>query len=75
MRFPPSGSRALLLAGCTVGPDFKRPRRPLLTGYTPEPLPAQTVRRRAPGRGAAFRAGSDIPGEWWTLFHSQPLND
>ena len=26
-------------------------------------------------RSATFVAGHDIPGEWWTLFHSKPLND
>ena len=25
-------------------------------------------------RNSLFK-GSDIPGEWWTLFHSKPLND
>ena len=65
----------LLLAGCAVGPDFKRPAAPAVDGYTAERLPAVTA--AAPGHGGApqrFAAGRDIPGEWWTLFRSAPLN-
>ena len=63
------------LAGCAVGPDFKRPEAPAVTGYTREPLPSQTA--SAPGEhGAAqrFVPDMDIPAEWWQVFHSEPLN-
>jgi NodT family efflux transporter outer membrane factor (OMF) lipoprotein len=66
---------ALSLLGCAVGPDFKRPAPPDVSGYSPQPLPAQTV--SAPiGEGEAqrFVQGLDIPGQWWTLFHSPMLN-
>jgi NodT family efflux transporter outer membrane factor (OMF) lipoprotein len=68
---------ALLLAlgGCTVGPDFVRPAAPTDTGYTPEPLAAQTTSVKVRGGEAQhFLADRDIPGDWWTLFRSQPLN-
>ena len=29
----------------------------------------------AGGEPQRFLSGKDIPGEWWTLFHSQPLDD
>ena len=29
----------------------------------------------AGGEAQHFVEGRDIPGEWWTLFHSKPLND
>ena len=29
---------AILLAACTVGPDFARPDKPKADGYTPESL-------------------------------------
>jgi len=64
-----------LLAGCTVGPDFVRPAAPEVTSYTPDKLPAQTAASKvAGGEAQHFVAGQDIPGQWWTLFHSQPLN-
>ena len=65
----------LLLAGCAVGPDFARPAAPAVERYTPGPLPGQTA--AAPGLGGAPQrlvAGRDIPGDWWTLFRSEPLN-
>ncbi len=66
---------AFLLAGCAVGPDFMRPAAAPVARYTADPLPAQTA--AAPGRGGAaqrFRAGRDIPGEWWQLFRSPALD-
>jgi NodT family efflux transporter outer membrane factor (OMF) lipoprotein len=63
------------LAGCTVGPDFKPPAAPAVTGYTPEPLPAETASADvADGAAQRFVEGLDIPGQWWTLFHSPALS-
>jgi len=65
----------LTLAGCMVGPDFKRPPAPDATGYAPGPLPQQTVATNTPGGNAQqFVRDQDIPGQWWILFHSEPLN-
>jgi NodT family efflux transporter outer membrane factor (OMF) lipoprotein len=65
---------ALLLSGCAVGPDYKTPSPPNVSGYTPGPL-APTVSAQVPGGNAqTFVSGRDIPGEWWTLFHSPELN-
>ncbi len=65
----------LIVAGCSVGPDFVRPVAPEATGYTPEPLPAQTTASDiAGGEAQRFVQDQDIPGQWWTLFHSEPLN-
>jgi len=64
-----------LLAGCAVGPDFHRPAAPDTTGYTAEPLPSETAHAEVHGGEAQrFAAGEDIPAQWWTLFHSAPLN-
>jgi NodT family efflux transporter outer membrane factor (OMF) lipoprotein len=61
---------ALWLCGCAVGPDFKPPEAPKVTGYLPAALPPQT------GTDAQkYVAAMDIPGQWWTLFHSQALNE
>ncbi|HTV39852.1 MAG TPA: efflux transporter outer membrane subunit [Candidatus Sulfotelmatobacter sp.] len=65
------------LAGCAVGPNFKKPVPPAVNGYTAAPLPAQTS--SAPGvtggEAQQFVHGLDIPGQWWTVFHSKSLND
>ncbi len=64
-----------VLAGCAVGPNFKRPAAPTTDSYTAEALPAQTAASAGPG-GAAQKLsyGSDIPAQWWTLFRSEKLN-
>jgi NodT family efflux transporter outer membrane factor (OMF) lipoprotein len=56
---------SLLAAGCTVGPDFVRPKAPQV-GYvhaTPAPTPARTL---TPGAGVA--------DDWYQLFHSPALD-
>ena len=65
----------LVVAGCAVGPDFKRPATPEVSDYTANPL-ATTVSGTnvAGGEAQRFAHGGDIAGDWWTLFHSQPLN-
>jgi NodT family efflux transporter outer membrane factor (OMF) lipoprotein len=74
-RFTVPVAAALLLAACSVGPDFKRPAAPDVSGYTPEKLAPGTASADMPGGAPqAFVEGQDIPGEWWTLFHSEPLN-
>ena len=66
----------LLLAGCTVGPKFRKPAPPADAGYTPAPLSATaSTSRIGAGEAQSFIEGHDIPGEWWILFHSKPLND
>src|SRR5579862_4093200 len=67
---------AALLAGCAVGPDFKKPAAPEVSGFTPEPLSTTSATTNVVGgEPQRFVSGNDIPGEWWTLFHSKPLND
>ena len=66
---------SLLLAGCVVGPDFKRPAAPAVGDYTATPLSTTaTTKDVAGGEAQRFTEGADIPGDWWTLFHSKPLN-
>src|SRR5215470_17390756 len=65
----------IILAGCVVGPDFERPAAPDVEGYTPAPLPAKTASAEvAGGEAQRFVRDLDIPGQWWTLFHSEALN-
>jgi NodT family efflux transporter outer membrane factor (OMF) lipoprotein len=66
---------ALLAAGCAAGPNYKRPAAPPVSGYTPSP-PATTASTDGVSGGEAqrFVPGADLSAEWWTLFHSEPLN-
>lgn len=65
----------LALAGCAAGPDFERPAPPAVPSYTGTPLPAQTEATPGPaGAAQRFAAEQEIPSQWWTLFHSEPLD-
>lgn len=65
----------VLLAACAVGPDFKVPAAPGVSGYTPEPLTTSTTAAATPDGGAQhFVRALDLPGQWWTLFHSKDLD-
>jgi NodT family efflux transporter outer membrane factor (OMF) lipoprotein len=66
----------LPMAGCAVGPNFKRPDAPDVSDYTAHPLPATVASTNVSGGEAQrFAKGSDISADWWTLFHSKPLNE
>ncbi len=66
----------LLLAGCVVGPDFKTPAAPSDSGYTATPLAETgTSTNVIGGEAQSFVAGRDLAGDWWTLFHSEALNE
>jgi len=66
----------MLMAGCAVGPGFKEPASPDVSGYTATPLsPTTGVTNVSGGQTQQFVQGLDIPGQWWRLFHSQSLND
>lgn len=60
-----------LLCGCAVGPDFKPPQAPTVSGYTREPLENPVVAGKEAQR---FVSDRDIPGDWWALFRSPALN-
>src|SRR5580692_6667893 len=65
----------LTIAGCAVGPDFKKPAAPDVGGYTDHPLSTTAASAHiAGGQSQEFVKGGDIPADWWTLFHSTALN-
>lgn len=75
-------ARAVVLAallatvGCVVGPNYKKPAAPKVGGYTPTPISTTGgTPNIAGGQAQHLVEGKDIPGEWWAIFHSQPLND
>jgi NodT family efflux transporter outer membrane factor (OMF) lipoprotein len=66
---------ALLLAACEQGPNFFSPAPPEEKAYTApgDPIPPSDdpqVKSRAAQRIAL---GAKIKDQWWTLFHSPPL--
>jgi NodT family efflux transporter outer membrane factor (OMF) lipoprotein len=66
---------AATLAGCAAGPDFRPPAPPRVSGYTAHPVATTAATPGVAGGDAqTFEQGADIPGDWWTLFHSQPLD-
>jgi NodT family efflux transporter outer membrane factor (OMF) lipoprotein len=68
---------ALLLSmSCVVGPNFKKPDPPQAPNYTPTSAAPTTNTPKVPGGEAqSFLEGRDIPGDWWSLFHSRALNN
>jgi len=51
------------LCGCTVGPDFHAPAAPATDRYLAGAAPPPDL-----------VVDHDIPGQWWSLFHSAPLD-
>ncbi len=64
----------VLLSACMVGPDFKQPEVPPEAEFTAK-KPGATVSADIKGGASQnFSNQRDIPGEWWELFQSEPLN-
>ncbi len=73
---PCAAAAALLLGACAVGPNFKTPAPPAIKAYAPDqPSVTAAVPGMAGGAAQTLSSAVDLPGDWWTLFHSQPLND
>jgi NodT family efflux transporter outer membrane factor (OMF) lipoprotein len=64
-----------LMVGCAVGPNFHRPAPPAVSGYSKEPLSSRVDADMPAAEVQHLVAGMDIPGQWWTLFHSPALNE
>ncbi len=65
MRLLPAGVIALALAGCTVGPNYKRPPAIGVTAAFKEAPPGWTL---AQPQDAAAK------GEWWSIYHDDLLS-
>src|SRR5450631_4951470 len=67
---------SLPMVGCAVGPNVKRPAAPDVSDYTASPLSTtDTSLNVSGGEAQRFAKGSGISADWWTLFHSAPLNE
>jgi NodT family efflux transporter outer membrane factor (OMF) lipoprotein len=68
-------SAVAVLSSCAVGPNFRRPEAPAGAGYGKEPLPQQTETGGSQGaQSQRLLEGTDVPKDWWKLFHSQALD-
>jgi NodT family efflux transporter outer membrane factor (OMF) lipoprotein len=72
---------SVALAGCSVGPDFKSPMAPQAVGkvYGPNELSTTTQAVTISEVGNTGIAqhivyGQELPAQWWTLFHSEALD-
>lgn len=65
-----------LIAGCVVGPHYRRPSLPPAQTYSPAPLPPSTssIPGIAAGAAQSFSAARAISAQWWTLFRSPALD-
>ncbi|MFZ2854159.1 MAG: efflux transporter outer membrane subunit, partial [Rhodocyclaceae bacterium] len=63
----PPALLAALLAGCALGPDYRRPDAALPGAFTEAPLVLATI-------PAATPAARLLQKEWWTLFQDETLN-
>jgi NodT family efflux transporter outer membrane factor (OMF) lipoprotein len=64
-----------LLAGCAVGPNFKKPEAPQGAGFSTKPLRDPAASSVADGGGAQrFVSGQDIPFDWWRAFQCPELD-
>jgi NodT family efflux transporter outer membrane factor (OMF) lipoprotein len=64
---------SLLIAGCTVGPNYVRPSDPLQTKYvgsTSESVDHAAAAEHTP----SVALGSTPPDDWWTLLGSEQLD-
>ncbi|ANH76153.1 efflux transporter, outer membrane factor (OMF) lipo, NodT family protein [Ralstonia insidiosa] len=75
LRLTALAAACLLASACAVGPNFKTPEAPKVTGYTPQPLPEQTSSAATQGGEAQrFVSGMQVSDQWWKTFQSDKLN-
>ena len=67
----------VLAAGCTVGPDYKRPSIDLQHKWV-APEAGNSSTAAMPGvptsRPSRIQPGVDLPEQWWTTLSDPPLN-
>jgi NodT family efflux transporter outer membrane factor (OMF) lipoprotein len=64
----------LLGSGCAVGPDFKRPSAPDVTGYGSQPVSDLSATPTPGGEAQHFNTGLDISQQWWSAFASPDVD-
>jgi NodT family efflux transporter outer membrane factor (OMF) lipoprotein len=64
---------AVSLGGCAVGPDFTRPTAPAASRYTRDTLSAEDASNSDNAQHVVL--GREIEANWWTLFHSDAIDE
>lgn len=59
-----------LLAGCAVGPNFRRPAPPPVAGFRA----ASDAATQVAGPAMAYDSGARLDFDWWRAFHSDALD-
>jgi len=62
----------VIMAGCSVGPNYTRPALPLPATYTAAQATAESHLK---SDSAQHFVQQDIPAQWWEIFHSPQLNE
>jgi len=65
---------AVLLGGCTLGPDFLRPDSPKAEAYLSDAPLGFVAGGIGGGEAQRIVQGLDIPAQWWLVFQSPDLN-
>ncbi len=69
------GMCLLTLAGCAVGPDFRRPAPPDVSGYTSTPLTTKLASApTALGEPQSILKGKRLTKYWWRALGNEKLN-
>ncbi len=68
-----AGALIAILSGCSVGSDFERPKPPSGPVYPTGPQETAGADGIG-GNSQRFVSEMDIPGRWWSLFHSEKLD-
>ncbi len=61
------------LAGCAVGPDFVRPVAPTFEKYDNDQAPPAVAPKSVAAVPSPIVMGSNLPAQWWELFHASAL--
>lgn len=69
----PAAGAILLLAGCTVGPNYKRPTAPAPPAFKEQP-PPNFKEADAAGWKQAHPGDAFLKGKWWEVYQDPALN-
>jgi NodT family efflux transporter outer membrane factor (OMF) lipoprotein len=65
---------ALLLTGCTVGPNYQRPTAPAAPAFKEDAVPVPPPNPPGGGWKQVQPSDSAIRGEWWEIYQDPQLN-